>query len=98
MSVSIPTVIVTGGSRGIGKAISDYFLRQQYNVAVWSRTVPETSSTHYIACSCDIRSLHAIENAYDVSFSLSEKMRCPSSLSFILESQTTFWTTSLYLN
>ena len=67
MSIPVKTAIVTGGSRGLGKAIVDHFLTKKWNVAVWSRTVTPSFSTNYLAYPCDIRSLKEVEVAYQVS-------------------------------
>ena len=43
-------VLVTGGNRGIGKAISEKFKKEGYTVVVMARTAPESDAYDFFRC------------------------------------------------
>jgi NAD(P)-dependent dehydrogenase (short-subunit alcohol dehydrogenase family) len=56
-------VVVTGGSRGIGLATAQLFLRAGYEVVSLSRSAPETPGIDHLAA--DITDLASVERAAD---------------------------------
>ncbi|MDB5421210.1 MAG: short-chain dehydrogenase [Brevundimonas sp.] len=54
-------LIVTGGSRGIGKAVAQRFLAGGFEVVSLSRTAPSVNGVEHLAC--DIEALDTVENA-----------------------------------
>lgn len=56
------TVIVTGGSSGIGKAVAEEFLRQNCNVVVSDISEVSFDSPKFLFVKCDISSRDDVEN------------------------------------
>jgi len=48
-------VLVTGSSQGIGKAIAERFLKENYSVIGIDRKVSSIDNKNYIHCICDLR-------------------------------------------
>jgi len=48
------TVLISGGSRGLGGAFRLFFRNERYRVATFSRTIEEEESTDYIARQVDV--------------------------------------------
>jgi len=48
-------VLVTGSSQGIGKAIAERFLKENYSVVGIDRKVSSIDNKNYIHCICDLR-------------------------------------------
>lgn len=68
MNLSGKHILVTGGSRGIGRAVAQALLQEDAKVSVWSRTIPSVDKHQddrpglsYIHC--DVRSPEDIEAA-----------------------------------
>lgn len=59
------TVIVTGGSSGIGKAVVDEFLKQGCNVVVSDITEQESDNPKLSYVKCDVRSRQDIKEMID---------------------------------
>jgi 3-oxoacyl-[acyl-carrier protein] reductase len=62
-------VLVTGGSRGIGRACAQWFLDNGDRVAVTSRTTPEDglgddAPDRFLAVTCDVTDPAAVEQAF----------------------------------
>jgi len=55
-------IIVTGGSRGIGKSITEYLLKKGDNVITLSRSKDENNPNHF---SCDITDYESLKNVYN---------------------------------
>ena len=53
MDLKGKTVIVTGVSKGIGKATVDHLLERQARVSGWGRTAPELDSPDFLFCKTD---------------------------------------------
>jgi 3-hydroxy acid dehydrogenase / malonic semialdehyde reductase len=57
MTTSNRTILVTGASRGIGKAISDRLLRESYHVIGISRTLDDSSHDNFTPVTIDLAQL-----------------------------------------
>ncbi len=63
------TVIVTGGGKGVGRGITECFLKAGANVVICGRTEPESLPEYNgrtaLFVSCDVRDYEQIENCVD---------------------------------
>ena len=63
------TVLVTGGTKGIGRGIAEVFLSQSANVVVCGRSKPKTLPSHIDKSAqfieCDVRDPNQIKNLVD---------------------------------
>jgi NAD(P)-dependent dehydrogenase (short-subunit alcohol dehydrogenase family) len=64
MELSGKVAIVTGGSRGIGLAITEALLARGMKVAVWSRQARSLGMSDCEAFACDVKDRRSVENAY----------------------------------
>ncbi len=67
MDLKNKTAIVTGVSRGIGKAITQQLLENGVRVAGWGRTAPDFQHDDFTFIKTDIRSKSAIDNSFSQS-------------------------------
>lgn len=56
--------IITGTSRGLGKAFAEYFLSNDYRVVGLSRSGSDINDRNFSDLSCDLSMIDSIENAY----------------------------------
>ncbi len=55
-----PTVLITGTSRGIGRALAEHYLRKGFNVAGCSRTATDLSAANYLHVCLDVTDEKAV--------------------------------------
>ena len=63
MLISENTIVVTGASRGIGLATSEYFLELGYNVIGFSRQLSGLNQKNFCGIKCDITDDHSVKKA-----------------------------------
>src|SRR5262245_46815678 len=71
MTTSIKTAVVTGGARGIGLAVAQWFLAHEYSVALWDidaatldRTVAQLNNpARVLGIHCDVSKPDAVAEA-----------------------------------
>jgi len=49
------TIIITGGTRGLGKALCSYLSNYEYNIATFSSNAVQKESDNFLQCQVDIR-------------------------------------------
>lgn len=76
MSFKDKTIIVTGGSRGIGRGIAEAFAEQGANLIICGRREPETlpARSHFI--SLDIREIDAAKTLIDFALEKTGRLDC----------------------
>lgn len=76
MSFKDKTIIITGGSRGIGRGIAEAFAEQGANLIICGRREPETlpARSHFI--SLDIREVDAAKTLIDFALKKTGRLDC----------------------
>lgn len=77
MELKGQTAIVTGASKGIGKATAEALLNAGCKVAGWSRTDPKIEHKHFLFIETDMSKPEAIQQAYGQTH---EKLGTPTIL------------------
>lgn len=65
------TAVITGISKGIGRALAENLLQNGVTVIGWGRTAPEYSHAHLHFIACDITDESSVKKAASDSFSIS---------------------------
>ena len=58
-------VVISGGSRGIGRACALLFEKNGYDVTILSRTCPEENNTGITHISCDVSDPESVKTAFE---------------------------------
>ncbi len=69
MDFSGKVAVVTGGSRGIGLAITEALLQRGMKVAVWSRKAKDLGKANCISLVCDVSDKHSVRQAFENTLS-----------------------------